>query len=161
MPLLAATSVAALAILGFGVGRRSSRGRRSAAVQLNARYDDPILDESIPDPIFDGESPYKGRVSYGFSRTAETLNGRAAMMGFVVVFLQEFFAGRGVLQQYGLPYDEGAVLPVTEGFTLPPVVALVLAVIVTTAATYGGAIGGDKFGLTDKNIRGASKLPFL
>jgi hypothetical protein len=128
-------------------------------VQLNARYKEPIFDESIPDPVFDRESGYKGAVPYGFSRTAELLNGRAAMMGFVVVCLQELFAGRGVLQQYGLPYDEGAIVPPTEGFVLPPVVALVLAFIVTVLATYGGAVlGGNKGKPT---MRGASKLPFI
>merc|ERR1719379_143126 len=158
-PLLAA-SVVGFAIIGYGVGSRLSHGRRTPAVEMNARYDDKILDESIPDPIFDGDSGYKGRVPYGFSTTAEVFNGRAAMMGFVIVFLQELFAGKGVLQQYGFPYDAGAVLPPDDGgFSLPPVVALVIAVVVTVGATYGGAILGKP--LEDKQIRNRSNLPFL
>jgi hypothetical protein len=128
---------------------------------MNARWNDPVLDESVPDPVFDVKSPYKGRVPYGFSRFAETINGRVAMMGFTVVLLQEFIAGKGVLQMYGLPYDAGAVLPPDDGsFSLPPIVALILAVVLTVVATYGGTIQfGEK--LKDKNIRNPSKLPFL
>jgi hypothetical protein len=122
--------------------------------------DDPLLDESLPDPVFDRKSEYYGKVNYGFSTNAEKVNGRAAMMGFVIVYLQELFAGKGVLQQYGLPYDPGAVLPPDEGgFTLPPVVALVIAVVVTIVATYGGSIAGDKAGL-GKEYRKRNKLPF-
>ena len=72
-----------------------------ALLQLNARWDDPILDESIPDPVYDLDEPYKGRVPYGFSSTAERINGRAAMTGFTILFLQELIAGKGVLEQYG------------------------------------------------------------
>ena len=32
------------------------------------------------------------------------------MEGFVILFLQELFTGKGVLELYGLPYDEGAIL---------------------------------------------------
>ena len=53
------------------------------------RYDDPILNDDLPDPLYDEPSPYKGRVYYGFSEDAEKFNGRAAMMGFTVLFLQE------------------------------------------------------------------------
>ena len=42
--------------------------------------------------------------------TAETLNGRVAMVAFVVLFLQELVFGKGILELYGLPYDEGAIL---------------------------------------------------
>ena len=63
-----------------------------AAVQLNERWSDDILDESKPDPVWDSPSPYKGRVPYGFSNFAEKLNGRAAMMGFTILFLQEAIA---------------------------------------------------------------------
>jgi len=83
---------------------------RAPAPTMNERWSDAILDDSKPDPIFDIESPYKGRVPYGFSEAAEKLNGRAAMMGFTVLFLQELIVGKGVLEQYGLPYDAGAVL---------------------------------------------------
>merc|ERR1719409_1883468 len=65
----------------------------------------PILDESLPDPVYDRESPYLGRTSFGFVTEAEKLNGRAAMMGFVILFIQELVMGKGVLQAYGLPLD--------------------------------------------------------
>lgn len=32
------------------------------------------------------------------------------MMGFTIAFLQELVIGKGVLEQWGLPYDAGAVL---------------------------------------------------
>ena len=74
---------------------------RTRALRMESRWSDPILDESIPDPVYDSDEPYKGRVPYGFSTTAEKLNGRAAMTGFTVLFLQEFIAGKGVLETYG------------------------------------------------------------
>jgi hypothetical protein len=74
------------------------------------RYDDPIFDESKPDPVFDADIGYRGRSSFGFVSAAERLNGRAAMMGFTICFLQELIFGKGVLEQYGLPYDPGAFL---------------------------------------------------
>lgn len=68
---------------------------------MSKRWNEPILDESLPDPVYDDQTPYKGRVPYGFSRTAEVLNGRAAMLGFTVLYLQESIVGKGVLEQYG------------------------------------------------------------
>ena len=72
---------------------------RAAAITMNQRWKEPILDDSLPDPVFDVPSPYKGRVPYGFSEAAEKLNGRAAMMGFTILFLQELIVGKGVLEQ--------------------------------------------------------------
>jgi hypothetical protein len=72
---------------------------RAAAPTMNQRWKEPILDESLPDPVFDAPSPYKGRVPYGFSEAAEKFNGRAAMMGFTILFLQELIVGKGVLEQ--------------------------------------------------------------
>ena len=43
---------------------------------MMAWQDEPIFDESIPDPVFDRDSGYKGRVPFGFSNEAELLNGR-------------------------------------------------------------------------------------
>ena len=79
---------------------RSAPAVRPAVVQMMAqlRWSDKILDESLPDPIFDEPTPYKGRVPYGFSDFAEKMNGRAAMMGFVFLFLQELITGKGVLE---------------------------------------------------------------
>ncbi len=68
----------------------------------------PILDDSLPDPIYDAPSTYKGRVPYGFSTNAELLNGRAAMIGFAILFLQELLFGKGVFELYGIPLAEGA-----------------------------------------------------
>jgi len=39
---------------------------------------------------------------YGFNRYAERLNGRAAMIGFVIALLVEYFTGQGVLTWLGL-----------------------------------------------------------
>jgi len=142
----------------LGASRNASH--RTPVAQMNARWDDPILDESIPDPVFDDKSPYLGRVPYGFSRNAEVVNGRTAMMGFTIAYLQELFAGRGVLQQYGLPYDVGAVVPRSDGFMLPWPVALVLAVAVTVAATYKGAEVGEKL-FKDESFTDNYKLPDL
>lgn len=83
---------------------------RGMEARLMARLDDPILDESLPDPVFDDNTPYLGRASFGFNSFAEAINGRAAMIGFVILFLQELVVGKGVLEQYGLPYDAGALL---------------------------------------------------
>ena len=40
------------------------------------------------DPVYDDVYKYKGYSSFGFVDTAETINGRAAMMGFTILFLQ-------------------------------------------------------------------------
>ena len=127
---------------------------RAAPIRLAQRFDDPILDESIPDPVFAEKTPYKGRVSYGFSTAAEKLNGRAAMMGFSIAYVQEAIAGKGVLEQYGLPYDEGAVL-IKGGGGLPSIIAVIFAAIVVAGLTYGG----EKAYLTlNPNYKG-TKLP--
>ncbi len=39
---------------------------------------------------------------YGFNSFAERLNGRAAMTGFLLVLLIEYFTGQGVLSWLGL-----------------------------------------------------------
>ena len=75
-------------------------------------------------------------MSYGFSNQAELLNGRAAMMGFTVAYFQELFVGKGVLEQYGLPYDEGAVL-MDGGSGLPSVH--------TTVLLATGSVDGDAY----------------
>merc|ERR1719263_2521656 len=66
-----------------------------AAVLAAERWSDPILDDSKPDPVYDDETPYLGRSFTGFVSFAETLNGRAAMMGFTILFLQELVLGKG------------------------------------------------------------------
>ncbi len=88
----------------------SARSRAPTPVAQQQRYDDAIFDESKPDPVFDADIGYRGRSSFGFVSAAERLNGRAAMMGFTICFLQELIFGKGVLEQYGLPYDPGAFL---------------------------------------------------
>jgi len=142
------------------LGQPLQRSGRSPSLQLAEKWQDaPIFDESIPDPVYDEPSPYKGRVPYGFSNYAETLNGRAAMMAFLVLFLQESIVGKGVLQQYGLPYDEGAVLPLDNGgLTLPPVVGLVIATAITVFLLYVGEFLDDK--LRAEPATGITKLPF-
>ena len=96
---------------------------------MSKRWDDPILDESLPDPVFDNSMRYKGNVPYGFSNFAEQLNGRLAMLAFATLFLKEAIAGQGILTQYGLPYDEGAQVQ-AGGTGVPGLVALVLALAV-------------------------------
>lgn len=39
---------------------------------------------------------------WGFHRRAELLNGRLAMLGFVIGVMIEFLSGQGILQQIGL-----------------------------------------------------------
>ena len=65
-----------------------------AAIRLSERWDDKILNPDVPDPVWDEveKSPYTGRVPYGFSATAEKWNGRAAMMGFTILYIQEAIA---------------------------------------------------------------------
>ena len=100
LSLVLATSVGSAA--GFGVSptmpASSVAVHTPAATMTAGRWNDPILDESKPDPVWDEKSPYKGRVPYGFSDSAEKLNGRAAMMGFAILFLQELITGKGVLE---------------------------------------------------------------
>ena len=62
--------------------------KSSTKMALERWPTEKIFDDSLPDPLFDRDSGYKGRVPYGFSNTAENINGRVAMMGFVVAFLQ-------------------------------------------------------------------------
>ena len=62
------------------------------------------------DAAFDSDGLYKGAAKNGFVAYAETLNGRLAMLGFVICFLQEALFGQGVLSLYHLPYDPGAVI---------------------------------------------------
>ena len=38
----------------------------------------------------------------GFTRFAETWNGRLAMLGFVIAVATEYFTGQGILGQIGL-----------------------------------------------------------
>ena len=76
------------------------------------RFTEKILDNSLPDPVYDemgGDGGYLGKSNIGFSQGAETWNGRAAMAGFTICFLQEIVMGKGVLEAYGIGYDEGAV----------------------------------------------------
>ncbi|MFN9173506.1 MAG: chlorophyll a/b-binding protein, partial [Synechocystis sp.] len=39
---------------------------------------------------------------FGFKSYAETLNGRAAMVGFLLILVIEYFTGKGVLDWLGL-----------------------------------------------------------
>lgn len=113
--LLAAAPVAAawmpagarLAVHGTGRagGMRAqfSQDEKPASPKITPLWNEPILDEFLPDPVFDDTYEYKGRSKTGFVTFAETLNGRASMMGFTILFLQELIMGKGVLELYGLP----------------------------------------------------------
>lgn len=50
----------------------------------------PTVTPNLPEPKF------------GFSQYSERLNGRAAMMGFVIALIIERFTGQGVLSWLGL-----------------------------------------------------------
>lgn len=95
-------------------------------------------------------------MSYGFSNQAELLNGRAAMMGFTVAYFQELFVGKGILEQYGFGYDEGAVFD-GNGSGLPSVVGILFAFIFTAGLSYGGEYLNNK--VINKDYQGNS-LPF-
>lgn len=64
-------------------------------VVAQQRFSDPILDEKIPDPIYDEKTGYLGKSPIGFVQDAESFNGRAAMAGFTICFLQEIVLGKG------------------------------------------------------------------
>jgi hypothetical protein len=111
------TPVPALQLAGAGAGATpvarvtpSRSGALRMSAEDNSRWKDDILNESIPDPVFDQESGYLGSVAYGFSTTAENWNGKAAMMGFTILFLQELILGKGVLELWGF-LDPGANPP--------------------------------------------------
>jgi hypothetical protein len=48
------------------------------------------------------QTPDFSRPKYGFNTTVETLNGRLAMIGFVLAIAIEFLTGKGVLHWLGL-----------------------------------------------------------
>ena len=106
--------------------------------------DEPIFDPSVPDPVYDEtEFGYTGKSDYGFNEYAEKVNGRAAMMGFTVLYLQEAVSGKGVLTQYGMGYDAGAVVVRSGGLPLGFVLALPIALVLTIGLSYGGAKAWD------------------
>ena len=94
--LLAAPS-AALQLSPLAVRPALARTRATLRAQEGGRYSEPILDETIDDPVYDSDSKYLGSVKYGFSSAAEAFNGRAAMMGFTICFFQETAFGKGAL----------------------------------------------------------------
>ena len=73
--------------------RPTARARGTSMAEN--RFSETILDESVPDPIYDVEVDYLGKSANGFTQTAETWNGRAAMAGFTICFLQEIVLGKG------------------------------------------------------------------
>jgi len=99
--LVAAWSPVGALPMAQSVGRTSVV--RCAAPDQNPKWSEPILDESLPDPVFDDTYEYKGVSKIGFTTFAEVLNSRASMMGFTIAFLQEAITGKGVFEFYGLP----------------------------------------------------------
>jgi len=106
--LLFASCASAFVLPASAAPARCAAGRCAAvrALDPSGRWSDPILDESLPDPVYDDGYKYKGNTKIGFNDFAETLNGRAAMVGFAILFLQELIFGKGVLSQYGLPCEQ-------------------------------------------------------
>jgi len=139
----------------MGLGAIKPNTVPSPTLRMESRWTDRILDESIPDPVFDEPSPYKGRVPYGFSDYAEKLNGRASMIGFTVLYLQEAIVGKGVLAQYGLPYDAGAIVEEQAGTGVPPLAGVAIASIMFVICT----IAGKSLGESGDNSGGGLSLP--
>ena len=142
----------------YAINRRNSH---IASFFLSASQD-----EATPDRVFDDETGYKGRVSWGFSNQAELVNGRFAMMGFTVAYLQEAIDGHGVLEQYGLGYDEGAIVAPSSGFVLPGIIALVFSLVVTAGLSLAGvkaveALGMEKGNYLEKNGDKLKSLPLV
>jgi hypothetical protein len=102
MPAGARLSLHGTARVG-AVRAQLSQDEKQASQKINPLWNEPILDEFLPDPVFDDTYEYKGRSKVGFVTYAEKLNGRASMMGFTILFLQELIMGKGVLELYGLP----------------------------------------------------------
>jgi hypothetical protein len=48
------------------------------------------------------QTPKQEDPKFGFNNYAEKLNGRAAMVGFLLVLIIEYFTGQGVLAWLGL-----------------------------------------------------------
>jgi hypothetical protein len=46
--------------------------------------------------------PQQEDPKFGFNNYAEKLNGRAAMVGFLLILVIEYFTGKGVLEWLGL-----------------------------------------------------------
>jgi hypothetical protein len=140
-------------------GRHLQYRSRSTPLQLSEkRWSEDILDDSLPDPIFDRPSDFE-KPTFGICNNAEVINGRVAMMAFTVLYLQEAIVGQGVLTQYGLSYDEGAIVEqVADGFTLPAPVGLAIAGAIAAGAVYAGEFLDDKF--RDTPVTGITKLPF-
>ena len=77
---------------------------------------------------------------------------RVAMMAFVILYLQEAVVGKGVLTQYGLPYDAGAIVEPGNSF-IPGPVGLVIAVAISAGVFYGGIKLDNKLSGVD-GVRG-------
>ena len=138
---LALALAASNGVAAFGVQPRPAlptMQRAPHATMAEKWQDNPIFDESKPDPIFDDESGYLGRVSYGFSNEAEKINGRAAMMGFSIAYVQEAITGKGIFTLYGLPYDEGAVVESGDSNIIISILGLMGAVAVVGGLTFAG-----------------------
>ncbi len=48
------------------------------------------------------QTPQQDDPKFGFNGYAEKLNGRAAMVGFLLILVIEYFTGKGVLDWLGL-----------------------------------------------------------
>mmetsp|Transcript_126844 Transcript_126844/g.224774 ORF Transcript_126844/g.224774 Transcript_126844/m.224774 type:complete len:158 (-) Transcript_126844:83-556(-) len=92
-----------------GLGRQSNA--LMDAIPPEKRWpDEPLFDPLKPDPVFDLPEPDYKNPGIGIVPGAEKLNGRLAMIGFTIAFIQESIFNKGLLEFYGLPYDPGAVI---------------------------------------------------
>jgi len=63
--------------------------------------DTQLLDPRVIEPRMYLASP-ESESGWGFHHRAELLNGRLAMLGFVIGLVVEVLSGQGILQQLGL-----------------------------------------------------------
>lgn len=63
--------------------------------------DDVLLDPKVIEPSMSVASP-QSEAGWGFHARAERLNGRLAMLGFLVGVILELMTGQGILHQIGL-----------------------------------------------------------
>mmetsp|Transcript_34721 Transcript_34721/g.88844 ORF Transcript_34721/g.88844 Transcript_34721/m.88844 type:complete len:127 (-) Transcript_34721:102-482(-) len=68
----------------------------------------PIVLPKPPSPATDPtEEPDFSPATYGFNYTAERLNGRFAMMGFIALLVLEAVAGQGLFELVGIEVGNG------------------------------------------------------
>ncbi|KAG0469320.1 hypothetical protein HPP92_018648 [Vanilla planifolia] len=78
---------------------RRSVGFRAKAAKLPAGVEMPKVEPKLSEPFF------------GFTKTAETWNSRACMIGIIGTFIVELVSHKGILQMIGVEVGKGLNLP--------------------------------------------------